>query len=372
MFSDKLVSNPNKMVLDRFSRSNSNTKPQRNKNIIIFLLEGISKEAFTKVDLSSFKNWEEIEYFFVPIPHSSNSLFSLITGNYSDSRREPNSENTKSAQPITSEFERAGYKIRFLFSGAGYFENIQRMMQDWRIPLYDRNYFRNNAKKNYKEFQWGLEDSVLIDFASDFSQLDPSPYLYILYFTNTHSPYFNPHPEKFYRFEEDSDYGRYLNSLEYELHLVDSFVRKNEDRFPNQTIYLLLSDHGESFGKFGVYKHGFSIKNEEVRVPFLYYSPEFSIPSAEKGGIHDVFPSLLELLDFGSYKEKNGTSFFDPDYEFRMPLYPWGPRSSKGVLYKDKKYILEENSRSLIESDLDESEMKESRDPNILKLLQKL
>ncbi|WP_167492156.1 sulfatase-like hydrolase/transferase [Leptospira koniambonensis] len=324
-----------------------------------------------QVDRSSFKNWGEIEYFFVPVPHSSNSLFSLFTGNYSDSRREPNSEDIKSAKPITAEFERAGYKIRFLFSGPGYFENIRRMMEDWRIYFYDRNYFRSNAKKDYKEFQWGLEDSVLVDFASDFSKLDVSPYLYILYFTNTHSPYFNPLPEKFHKFEEDSDYGRYLNSLENELHLIDSFVRKNEDRTPNQTIYLLLSDHGESFGKFGVYKHGFSIRNEEVRVPFLYYSPGLLMSSAEKGGIHDVFPSLLELLDFGSYDEKDGTSFFNSNYEFQMPLYSWGPKNSRGILYKDKKYFLEENGGDLIESDLGESEMKVSKNYNILKFLQR-
>lgn len=372
VFAERSGSDSKVGVKGKFSKSFPSTVPKHKKNIIIFLLEGIGKDAFDRVDRTDFRDWTEAEYFFVPVPHSSNSLFSLLTGNYSDSRREPNADDIRTSTPLTSEFEKAGYRIRFLFSGAGYFENIDRMMRDWRIPFFDRVYLRSNSKRKYSEFQWGLDDESLIDLAAEFSDRENFPFFYILYFTNTHSPYFNPRPERFSRFDNGSDYGRYLNSLEHELSLISLFVKRNEEKNPNRTIYLLFSDHGESFGKYGVYKHGFSVRNEEVRVPFLIYAPGASLPRLSKGTIVDIMPSLLEYLEFGSYEKKDGASFFDPDYELRMPIFPWGPKNSRGLLFGSTKYVLEGTNGNLTESDLGENQPKAAQDPQILKLLKGL
>ncbi len=72
----------------------------------------------------------------------------------------------------------------------------------------------------------------------------------------------------------------------------------------DETVVVITSDHGESFGEHGVYNHGFSLFAPEVHVPLLILSPKVSGPRvvAEPVSLRDVAATVVEQagLAFGS------------------------------------------------------------------------
>jgi arylsulfatase A-like enzyme len=68
----------------------------------------------------------------------------------------------------------------------------------------------------------------------------------------------------------------------------------------DDTVFVLVSDHGEEFGEHGGWQHDQSLYNELLRVPLLIH-----LPRGEHGGrrlegavsLLDVLPTLADILD---------------------------------------------------------------------------
>jgi arylsulfatase A-like enzyme len=66
----------------------------------------------------------------------------------------------------------------------------------------------------------------------------------------------------------------------------------------DNTVVIVLSDHGEEFFEHGGVLHGYTLYEEQLRVPLLVAAPGLA-PGAVKSVTRniDVFPTLLDLLD---------------------------------------------------------------------------
>jgi len=82
----------------------------------------------------------------------------------------------------------------------------------------------------------------------------------------------------------DHHFGRVLAALE-------------RTPFASRTIVVVTSDHGEAFGEHDLYRHGFEIWEELVRVPLIVYVPgmEGRRVKVRRSAI-DIAPTVLELL----------------------------------------------------------------------------
>jgi arylsulfatase A-like enzyme len=76
----------------------------------------------------------------------------------------------------------------------------------------------------------------------------------------------------------DYQYGRLFDWLEQTGHLDDTMV-------------ILMSDHGESLGERGVYKHTSQVYNEQMHVPVIFH-----IPGVQPGRI----PNPISTIDLGT------------------------------------------------------------------------
>jgi arylsulfatase A-like enzyme len=64
-----------------------------------------------------------------------------------------------------------------------------------------------------------------------------------------------------------------------------------------RTAIVVSADHGEAFGEHGLYRHGFEIIEELVRVPWFFYVPGVEPRRIEQPRSHiDLAPTVLELL----------------------------------------------------------------------------
>jgi arylsulfatase A-like enzyme len=119
------------------------------------------------------------------------------------------------------------------------------------------------------------------------------------FFLWTH--YLDPHAE--YVPHEGFDFGhrgreRYDGEIAYTDHHVGRVLAALERRpFASRTIVIVTSDHGEAFGEHDLYRHGFELWEELVRIPLVIY-----VPGAEPRRIDvrrstiDLAPTMLEIL----------------------------------------------------------------------------
>jgi len=68
--------------------------------------------------------------------------------------------------------------------------------------------------------------------------------------------------------------GVYDGEVAYEDHIIGSVLDVlHETGLDTSTAVILTADHGESFGEHGYFRHGFSLYDEEVRIPLILSIP---------------------------------------------------------------------------------------------------
>ncbi len=66
----------------------------------------------------------------------------------------------------------------------------------------------------------------------------------------------------------------------------------------DNTVVVIVSDHGEELGEAGHYGHATSLKNTQIRIPLLIAAPGVSAGRADVvSGLVDVVPTMLELAN---------------------------------------------------------------------------
>jgi len=96
----------------------------------------------------------------------------------------------------------------------------------------------------------------------------------------------------------DMEIGRMIDTLE---------ARGLLDR----SLFVVVADHGETFYEHGVWGHGHSLYEEELRVPLVFVQPG-KIPGGKRISstvrLVDVLPTALDLLGLAPHPEAQGTS----------------------------------------------------------------
>jgi arylsulfatase A-like enzyme len=176
------------------------------------------------------------------------------------------------------------------------------------------------------------------------------------------SHYIDPHAE--YVPHDDFDFGhrgreRYDGEIAFVDHHFGRVLAALEKKsFAGRTVVIVTSDHGEAFGEHELYRHGFELWEELVRVPLIVYVPgaEPHRVAVRRSAI-DLAPTVLELFGVappaaGAKDALRGESLLPdivppPGYQsVARPLYidmPAGP-------YNDERQAYIEDDVKLITS----------------------
>ena len=125
-----------------------------------------------------------------------------------------------------------------------------------------------------------------------------------------HHPYERPDPGPF---PTNDEIGRYRNALHYGDQSLGTLIEGIGARgLENDTLWIVLGDHGEALGQHeGNYGHTFFLYEENVRVPLLIAAPG-AITRAHRSrtmvSLVDTAPTLLDILGLPIPREHQGRS----------------------------------------------------------------
>jgi arylsulfatase A-like enzyme/Flp pilus assembly protein TadD len=138
-------------------------------------------------------------------------------------------------------------------------------------------------------------DEVVAEAVNWLQKADERPFFMWVHLYDPHDPYTPPepyasrHPGRPYDGEvefTDFNLGQLLSSLK-------------EQKVYEDTLILLVGDHGESLGEHGEEKHGFFVYNSALHVPLILRLPHGKRAAQtvqESVSIVDLFPTVIQLL----------------------------------------------------------------------------
>lgn len=156
------------------------------------------------------------------------------------------------------------------------------------------------AKVNYL----GYEDRIILEPALRWASQDQQPWMMTVLTGTSHHPYITPD-----MLREGSDLSgqdekaMHAASLRYTDGLLKSLLEGLEAQGAlEQTLVVVVGDHGEAFGEHGQKHHDFVPYEEGVHIPLVLWGPNV-LPTRTQptlaSGLHqqlDLMPTVLELL----------------------------------------------------------------------------
>jgi phosphoglycerol transferase MdoB-like AlkP superfamily enzyme len=101
---------------------------------------------------------------------------------------------------------------------------------------------------------------------------------------------------------ESGDENNYLNCIAYIDDFLSRLFREFEQRqLLKSTVFVIVGDHGDSFGEHGVRQRAMTLFEEELHVPALIYAPALFPSGGRISGARqqiDILPTLAHVLGF--------------------------------------------------------------------------
>lgn len=156
------------------------------------------------------------------------------------------------------------------------------------------------------------EKYALDEFVTDFINKIKSNKKVIGYYLNynTHFPYFDGgigeyHPDEEHTELLERQKNKYINKKDYykALNYWDTLLKGVFEKLKTKgvldnTIIIILGDHGQSFGQHGIWTHG-EVYNNITKIPTLIWQPKLIKPKIFKSYVSqaDLFPTILDLIN---------------------------------------------------------------------------
>jgi len=207
--------------------------------------------------------------------------------------KRPDNENLFSLGSI---FRSRGYDTAFIYSGFGYFDNMNHFFANNGYRVIDRS----TVPKEAISFAniWGACDEDLYNWVmdeADRSYAKGKPFLYFVMTTSNHRPFTYPDG----KIDIPSHSGR-NGGVKYTDYAIGELIRKAKEKpwFAN-TIFVIVADHcAGSAGKM-------DLPVKKYRIPLIIYNPELLRPQRvdKLCSQIDFAPTLLGLLNW-SYESQ--------------------------------------------------------------------
>lgn len=205
---------------------------------------------------------------------------------------------------LTEVLKDSGYTTAYFLSADFGFD---RQLRFFRHRSFDRmeDMYSMPGREGAWANSWGVDESVTIravlDWIDEMKGQDRERPVAVIYnMVAGHHPFVYPGGPPPPSSSLKAELEAYLGCLKYIDERIREMVEGLEERgYLDDTLVVVLSDHGEAFNQHGTRGHGNQVYDEFVRVPLVLYGPQLR---GVKGGMDfptghiDLAPTLLGLL----------------------------------------------------------------------------
>lgn len=301
-------------------------KSARPPNLVIIALESVGADAIGPYNpereaVTPFLNhlsrhsWLA-ENAYAVVPHTSKALASINCGVLPYLKHPIFESNYGMEQPcLPALLREQGYHTAFFQSPTEHFENRRGLATQMGFSE-----FRAGEQLDPTGFQlanyFGYEDNILLQPSDTWVRAQRHPFFAFYLTGTTHHPYWVPQRYPYQNFVADNrEVNDYLNAVHY----LDHFVRALLEQYKaaglyDNTVFVIVGDHGESFGELHSRKqHNASVYQEVMRVPLLVHAPGRikGAPRTPLASQLDIMPTVLGLLGFEWNGELAGVNALD-------------------------------------------------------------
>jgi len=324
-----------------FSRAENKAKKTGEMNILLVTLDTTRadrigcygyKEAKTPNLDSIALNGVMFSNAYCQVPLTLPSHCSILTGTYPLYHQVRNNGFyylTPEYLTLAEILKERGFKTAAFVSS---FTVDSRFGIDQGFDFYDDKFIEGEVLKNFRSER--KADKVFASFSHWLDEYFSQKFFCWIHFFDPHVPYDPPPP-----FREEFSERPYDGEIAYMDHYIGKMLDKLKEKnvFDN-TLIILIGDHGEAFGEKGEIDHGFFIYDVTLRVPVIFYSQNYlpkGLAINARVRLIDIMPSILEMLTIPVGKEVQGVSLL-PYIEGRrrddLPSYieTYSPRENHG------------------------------------------
>ncbi len=323
---------------------------------------------------------------YAQAPNTPRSFPSFFTGRYPSrikwiKRFERFSGIQPESETVFELFHDAGWRTEAQ-TAHWYFEKAKNIKDG--VELWDNTGFLSISESNTQIVAHELTPRVTKRLDELAKLPDGQPFYLFAHYFEPHGKYMNHKNVKVWG-------DKLMDKYDSEIYYVDHYLQPVFDKLRElnlyeNTIVVLMADHGEAFKEHGFLFHGRNVYEEELRVPLLIRFPgQASRHVTETVGLIDLLPTFAELFGFKA-AQAQGKSFLplltgEGSYEER-PIYleqlsyPGYEKDVFGVVFKHQKAArhVTDNIDEFYDLDKDPHEKGNLllKDPNAGKELRKL
>jgi lipoteichoic acid synthase len=312
--------------------SNNRSPDAGIRNVIIYVLESVGAKYVLDEKSSAISVPELMRYrhsavsfrnIYAHVPASNNSLASIMTSAYPlISYKELTQEKPNVAlESISSVLHARGYRTGFFSSGDARFQRglefLSHQAVDTLISYKDINCKRDRFSNSNDEwpFQDSYDDRCMLEAFMKWDGVSTAgPFFAMLWPVQTHHPYSVVGEQQNFGVKSE-EFNRYLNALHQTDATFGELMRWLKARGrTDDTLVVVIGDHGEAFGQHNQWIHAYNIYDENVRVPLMLINPRLYHGTDEStvGGLVDIAPTIMEILGLASPGSWQGRSLFAP------------------------------------------------------------
>ncbi len=321
----------------------------RRLNVVFILFESLrwnTSDAYTP-GLGTTPFLEElardgmlVENHYSIVPHTTKAVMAANCAIYPYLDTEP-----KEAAPgilprrcLAHILKNAGYSTAF-FQPAGNFEKRDLLVANMGYDVYRGH--DDMPQEGFEETNYfGREERMMIEPSMRWvdSVKDKGPFLLTYLTLSTHHNYVSPQSFPYVDYDvEDTDLRNYMNAVRY----TDQFIREVFDEFKKRglldnTLFVIVGDHGEAFGEHGRRQHDLILWEEGLHSFSLLYAPG-NLPGGTRvtgARSHlDLIPTITDVLGLDLVKgDLLGSSMLKPVPEDRTLFFGcWFKRRCLGM-----------------------------------------
>lgn len=342
-------------------RRNQEILQAKTRNVVFVILESVGSKQLLKDGIpdaqiapflhSQSANAMVFDRLYNTFPASTRSHIALATGGSTLTWGSvAELKFPYAAQTMVSAFKKAGMDTG-LFSAGGFdFENLSNFYDGLGFG-HTFNPDRENNRKwdRFRVHAWGLDERVIAEKALAWIREKPNGAFLQFMTTTTHFPYGAP-KDFVSPFEGDGAIEKYRKSIYFTDSVLASIAEGlGKAGLADQTVLVLVGDHGEAFGDLhkGNYLHRNYLYEENIRNFLMIIDLGKRIQpvaSSRIASIGDVMPTVLELRGITPASDVLGQSLFAENYEPRIHYFHNSTSPARwGLVDGNWKYIAEQD-----------------------------